>query len=172
LLVDGVRQQPALIEADVTGRCTDQATDRVPLHIFRHIEAHEVETHDGGELPRDLRLADARRAGKEVAADRLFGLAKARPRKRHGAGERIDRGILAEYDTAQIHIELAKALGILLRDGFRRNAGNLGNYRLDIANTNGFLAPAFRLQHLRGAHLVDHVNRLVRQLAIMDVAGG
>ena len=28
-----------------------------------------------------------------------------------------------------------------------------------------------RAQHLRGTHLVDHVDRLVRQLAVVDVAG-
>ena len=33
-----------------------------------------------------------------------------------------------------------------------------------------FLPPALRQQHLRGAGLVDHVDRLVRQLAVVDVA--
>ena len=34
VLVDGVGQQAALVEADIARRRADQARDRVPLHVF------------------------------------------------------------------------------------------------------------------------------------------
>ncbi len=43
---------------------------------------------------------------------------------------------------------------------------------LDLLDADRLLAPAFRQQHLRRPELVDHVDRLVRQLAVMDVARG
>ncbi len=42
---------------------------------------------------------------------------------------------------------------------------------LDLLDADRLLSTAFRQQHLRRTELVDHVDRLVRQLAIMDVAG-
>jgi hypothetical protein len=41
---------------------------------------------------------------------------------------------------------------------------------LDLLDADGLLAPVLGQQHLRGARLVDHVDRLVGQLAVVDVA--
>ena len=78
MLVDAVRQQAALIEADIAGRRTDEAADRVALHVLRHVEAEHLDP----EQPRvgDLRLADAGRSGEQIGADRLVGIAQTRAR--------------------------------------------------------------------------------------------
>jgi hypothetical protein len=39
MLIDAIGQQAALIEPDIAGRRADQPRDRVPLHVFRHVEA-------------------------------------------------------------------------------------------------------------------------------------
>ena len=84
MLIDGVGQQAALVEADIAGRRADQPRHRMALHIFRHVEADQLDAEADGELAGDLGLADAGRAGEEIAADRLFAVAQA------GAGE-LDR---------------------------------------------------------------------------------
>ena len=43
MLVDAVREQAALIEADIAGRRTDEAADRVALHVLRHVEAEHLD---------------------------------------------------------------------------------------------------------------------------------
>ena len=78
MLVDAVGQQAALVEADIAGRRADQPRDRVALHVFRHVEADELDAERRRKLLRDFGLADAGRAGEQVAADRLFRLAQAR----------------------------------------------------------------------------------------------
>jgi hypothetical protein len=46
----------------------------VPFHVFRHIKADEFYTERGSKLFCHFGLAYARRAGKQVTTDRLFGL--------------------------------------------------------------------------------------------------
>ena len=79
VLVHRIRQQPALVEADIAGRRPDQPRNAVALHVFRHVEAHELDPEAARQLAGGLRLADARRAGEQVAADGLLRLAQAGP---------------------------------------------------------------------------------------------
>ncbi len=65
ILGDRLGHQPALVEADVPGRCTDQPRYRVPLHVFGHVEADQFDAETMCELARHFGLADARRTGKE-----------------------------------------------------------------------------------------------------------
>ena len=74
-------RQAALVEADIAGRCADQARDRVALHIFGHVEADELDAEARRELTRDLGLADAGRTREEIGADRLLGVAQAGARE-------------------------------------------------------------------------------------------
>ena len=60
--------------------------------------------------------------------------------------------------------------GVVLRHRLRRDARHRRDRGLDFFEADRLLAPVFRQQHLRGARLVDHVDRLVGQLAVMDVA--
>ena len=41
MLINGIGEQSALIEANVSGRRTNQPRDRVPLHVLGHLEAGE-----------------------------------------------------------------------------------------------------------------------------------
>ncbi len=61
-------------------------------------------------------------------------------------------------------------LRVVLRHGLGRNPRHRGDGRLDLLDADGLLAAVLRQQHLRRAGLVDHVDRLVGQLAVVDVA--
>ncbi len=84
MLVDAVGQQAALVEADIARRRADQPRDGVPLHILRHVEAQDLHAQQRGELLGDFGLADAGRAGEQVAADGLFRLAQTGARQLDG----------------------------------------------------------------------------------------
>src|SRR3982751_3046892 len=77
---DGVDDQPALLEADVSGRRADQPRDRVLLHVLAHVEADEFVAELQRELLRQLRFADAGRTGEEERPRRPIRLAEARAR--------------------------------------------------------------------------------------------
>ena len=79
MLADRVDQQPALLEADVSGRRADQPRHRVLLHVLAHVEADELVAEVQRELLRQLGLADAGRTGEQEAAGRPIRLAEARP---------------------------------------------------------------------------------------------
>ena len=115
-------------------------------------------------------LADAGRTGEQIAADRLFRLAQARARKLDRCRKRVDRLVLAIDDVLQRLLEMLEHLGVILGDRLRRYPRHGGDRGLDLLEADGLLAPALRQQHLRRAGLVDHVDRLVGQLAVMDVA--
>ena len=59
---DGIGQQAALIETHVARRRANQARHGVAFHIFRHIEANQLEPQDLGHLARDFGLTHSRRA--------------------------------------------------------------------------------------------------------------
>ena len=61
-------------------------------------------------------------------------------------------------------------LGVVLRHRLRRDARHRRDRRLDLLDADRLLALRLRHQHLRGAGLVDDVDRLVGQLAVVDVA--
>ena len=86
MLVDAVGQEAALVETDIAGRRTDQTRHRMPLHIFRHVEAQKLDAEQLGKLARHFGLADAGGPGEQVAADGLFRLAQA------GTGQLDRRG--------------------------------------------------------------------------------
>ena len=65
---DGVDQQPALFEPDVSGRRADQPRDRMLLHVLAHVEADEFVAELQRELLRQFGLADAGRPGEEEAS--------------------------------------------------------------------------------------------------------
>jgi hypothetical protein len=81
MLVDAIGQEPALIEADVAGRRTDQARDRMPLHVFRHVKADKLDPEADSELLRHFGLADAGRSPKTDSSRSAFP-ARAGPRAR------------------------------------------------------------------------------------------
>ena len=170
MLVDRVGQETALIEADIAWRRADQARDRMALHVFRHVEADELQSEAERELARGLGLADAGRAGEQVAADRLLRIAQARAGELDRRRQRRHRLVLAIDGALQRLLEMLEHLGVVLRHRLRRDARHGGDGRLDLLHPDRLLALGLRHQHLRGARLVDHVDRLVGQLAVVDVA--
>src|SRR5712691_5550682 len=142
MLVDAVGQEPALVEADITGRRADQPRDGVPLHVFRHIEADQLDAHAGGQLLRHLGLADAGRAGEQIAADRLFRLAQSGASKLDRRRQRHDRLVLAVDDGLERLVEMLEHHRIVLRHGLRWNPRHGGDGRLDLLDADRLLAPA------------------------------
>src|SRR5215475_4868781 len=172
MLIDTVGQQAALVEAHIAGGCADQSRDGVALHVLRHVEADHLDAHGGRKLLCHLGLADAGGTREEIAADRLFRFAQARTRELDRGGERVDRLVLPVNDLLERLVEMLQHHRIVLRHGLRRDARHGGDGGFDLLDADGLLAPTLRQQHLRRPRLVDHVDRLVRQPAVMDVTRG
>src|SRR5215475_15415837 len=170
MLVDAVGQEAALVEPDIAGRCTDEARNRVPLHVFRHVETDELHTKRYCKLLCHLGLANAGRAGEQIAADRLFGFPQAGAGELDRCRQRLNGLVLAIDDALQGLLKMRQNLSVILRYSLRRDSRHRRDGGLDLLDADRLFAPAFRQQHLRGAGFVDHVDRLVGQLAVMDVA--
>ena len=108
--------------------------------------------------------------GEEIAADRLLRIAQAGARELDRRGQRRDRLVLPIDDAPQRLVEMREHFGVVLGDGLRRHARHGGDRRFDLLQSDRLLALVLGDQHLRRAGLVDHVDRLVRQLAVVDVA--
>jgi hypothetical protein len=122
-----------------------------------------------GKLLGHLGLADAGGAGEQVVADRLFRIAQARA-----------ASLIAELSTS-IALSWPKTTRFrscsrLRSTSCRRFDTVLGGMRAMVAMTASISLGVMvflrlpRHQHLHRADLVDHVDRLVRQLAVVDVA--
>ena len=83
----------------------------------------------------------------------------------------MDRFVLTEHDVLQITLKIFQRLLVVLRHRLRRDARHGRDYRLNLLRGNLLLAAAGWYEHLHRTHLVDHVDGLVRQLTIVDVAG-
>lgn len=81
MLVHAIGEQAALVEADIAGRRANQARHGVPLHVFGHVEAQQLDAERRRELLCNLGLADAGRTREQIAADRLLRLTQAGPRQ-------------------------------------------------------------------------------------------
>ena len=171
IFVDLLRQQAALVEADVTRRGADEARHRVALHVLRHIEADQFQPQDPGKLTGHLRLAHARGTGEEEGADGLLLLPQAGAAHADGGGQGVDGRFLAEDHQFQIPVQVAQGLGIRGGDLLGRDAGDLGDDTLDVGNVDAFLAPRRGHELHMGTGLVDDVDGLVGQVAVVDVLG-
>ena len=171
LMVDGIGQQPALVKTHVTRGRPDQPGYRMPFHVFGHVETHQLDAHRQRQLSRDLGLADARGPAEQVRSDRLFRLAQTRPGQLDGAGKRVDGLVLAEDHGLEVALEGFQRLAVVHRYAFRGDAGDLGDDGLDVLHRNRLAPPFLRNKHPRRTDFVNYVQRLVRQLAVVDVAG-
>ena len=140
------------------------------LHVFGHVEAHQLDTHGLGQLPGGLGLADTGRAGEEEGTDRLVRRLEAGTGQFDGGRQRIDRRILTEHGELEVALQVAQQLLVRAADMLRRNPRDLRDYVLDLGHLDALGALFLRLQTLVGARLVDHVDGLVRHVAIVDVA--
>ena len=172
MLGDRFGQQAALVEADVARRRADQARHRMALHVFGHVEADQLDAHDVGELARDFGLADAGGAGEQETADRLLRIAQPAARHLDRRGQRFDGLVLAEHHRLQVAVEVLQRIAVVGLNGLRRDARDLGDDFLDLVLADDFFLLRLRQDALRRARLVDDVDRLVRQMAVVDVACG
>ncbi len=130
----------------------------------------QLHAHAVGELARDLGLADAGGSGEQEVADRLVRIAQAGARHADRRDERVDRLVLAEHDVLQVAVERLQRVAIVRRHAARRNARDLGDDLLDLGLADDLLLARLGQDLLRGAGLVDDVDRLVRQVAVVDEA--
>ena len=79
-------------------------------------------------------------------------------------------GILTEHDTLQIRFQGFQRNDVVAGNLFRGDARNLGDHGFHILDANLLLAFVGRQQPLGRAGFVDHVDRLVRQFPVCDVA--
>ncbi len=172
VLVHAIGQHAALVKPDIARRRADQTGNRVLFHVFRHVEADQFHAKRRGKLLCHLGLADARRPGEEVVADGLFRFAQAGTRQLDGRAERGDRLVLTEDHALEGLFQIAQGFRVVLRDGLRGNSGDLGDHSLDLFHAQRFPALGVGQQMLCGPGFVDHVDRRVRQLAVVDVARG
>ena len=92
------------------------------------------------------------------------------PRQLDRRRQRIDRLVLTEHHALEIASQRAQRFRVGLGNRFGRNARHLGDDFLHFLHADHLFAARFRQQHLRGAHLVDHVDGLVGQLTVVDVS--
>ncbi len=141
------------------------------LHVFGHVEAQKLHPERIGQLLGHLGLTHTGRAGEHVRTDGLFGLTQARAGQLDGRRKGIDGLVLAEHHALEVGFEIAQQLGIGLGDRFRRNPRNHSYRRLDILDADGLLALVLGHQHLPGTGFVNHIDCLVGQFAVVDIAG-
>src|SRR3546814_6915305 len=91
-------------------------------------------------------------------------------RQLDGGREGADRLVLAEHHGLEVAIQVHQRRAVVLRDALGRDARDLSHHRLDVLYGDGLLALRLRQQALRSADLVDHVDRLVGELAVADIA--
>src|SRR6185436_15086857 len=100
-------------------------------------------------------------------ANGLLRIAEARARHADRGYERIDRLVLAEHDVLEVAIEGLQRIAVIRRDVARGNARDLGDDLLDLGLADHLLLLRSRQDLLSSAGLVDDVDRLVRQMAVV-----
>ena len=115
----GLGELPALLVADVAGRRADQARNRVPLLVLRHVEPDHgplVVEHELGEGAGELGLPHAGRAEEDERADRPVRVLEAGARAPEGVGHRLDGLVLADDALVQPLLHVDELLGLALEE--------------------------------------------------------
>ena len=144
-----LRELPALVVADVSGRRPDEAGDGELLHVLRHVEAHHrvlVVEELLRERLRELRLADARRPEEKERAHRPVAVLDSGAGPEHRVRNRVDRLVLADHALVQHLAEAHQLLAFALHELRHRNAApardDLGDFVRghDLAQERGIAA--------------------------------
>ena len=142
------------------------------LHVLGHVEAQELDAHGRGELARDFGLADAGGTGEQEAAHGLALLAQPGARHLDRGRQRLDGRILAEDHQLQVALEVAQHFLVGGGDRLGRDARDARDHVLDLRHIDDAAAFGNGLQARARARLVDHVDGLVGQVPVVDVARG
>ncbi len=154
-----------------TRRCTDKARYGVPLHVFGHVETVQFDAHAIRKLARDFGFSDTRWTREKKCPDRLLRIGEARTRSADRRYQGLDGLILAEHDGLQVAVEVLEGGAVVLRHRGRGDARNLGDDFLDLGFADDLLLLGLGQDLLRGACLIDDIDRLVGQMPVVDVAG-
>ena len=107
----------ALLIADISGRCADEARHGEFFHIFAHVDAHDVlfivEKTFRKRLGK-LRLADARRSQKQERSDRAVGILNTRSGAQDSLGNARHRFILPDHAAVQDLFEMQQLVPLAL----------------------------------------------------------
>ena len=144
----GLGELAALLVADVAGWRADQPRHRVPLHVFRHVDADHgllgVEEEFRKRLAQ-LGLADTGGAEEKKGTIGAAGVGKARARAAHGVGDGGNGFILADHAAVERGFHFEQALAVALQHLAHWNAGgagqDIGDFRIGDAAAHEF-APA------------------------------
>jgi hypothetical protein len=102
------------VVSDVARGRAEQLRDLVPVSVLLAVDAGQGLLRPEqrlGEGAGRLRLADARGAEQERAEGRTSGVAQAGEHPREGAGQGLDRTLLADDSPAENGVEPARLLG-------------------------------------------------------------
>src|SRR5690606_35925755 len=83
----------------------------------------------------------------------------------------LDSRALSKDNGFQVAVERSQLVAIIAGDRLRRDARDLGDDLLDLGLADRFLLTRFRQDALSRASLVDDINRLVRQVTVVDIPG-
>ena len=162
-------EQSTLIEANVAWGRADEARNRVALHVLGHVVAQQLNAHDVGQLAADFGFAHAGGAGKQERTDGLLTRFQPRARQLDRRRELINRFVLPKHHHLELLVEITQRFFVRAGDLRGRDACDLGNHLLDVRGADALLASAWREQLLSRASLIDHIDRLVRHEAVVDV---
>ena len=168
----GIGKQATLIETDVTWRRANQTADRVLFRILAHVIAQQLDTERTREHAREFGLAHARRPEKQKRPDGLVRQTQARARQANRGDDGINRLLLTKDVVAQSRVEFLQTLAFVPRNRLRWNFCHRRNDDLDVASLQNFLSLILRSNTLTRARFIEHINRLVGQIAFVDVFGG
>ncbi len=118
----------------------------------------------------NLGFTNACRAGKQIAANRLFRFAQTGTCQLDCTGDGLNRLVLTKDNSLKITFKIGQCLAIIGRYRFWWYAGDLGDDFLDIAFGNRAFALAWSHQHPGCPDLVDHINRAIGTLTVVDIA--
>ena len=102
---DLLSQLATFLVTDVAGRCTDQATDIVLLHVFTHIDVNQgigITKHEFSQCLSQQRLTDTCRSGEDETACWPLGILQATTATTYRLGDCLDCSILAHDPFVQV----------------------------------------------------------------------
>ena len=141
------------------------------FHVFRHVKANQIDAHDVGQLLGRFGFANACRTAEQECANWFVVFAQTRTRHLDGRGQYFQGFVLAKHHALEISLQGLQFAAVIVGNVGWRNARDLGDDVFDLQLADGFFALGWGQDALRGASFVDHVNCLVRQMAVIDVLG-
>ena len=168
---DGFGEQTTLVKSHIAGWCTNQAAHGMAFHVFAHVKANQFNTHDVGQLLGGFGFAHASRTTEQECTNRLINLAQTRASHFHAGSQHVQSFVLPKHHTLQIALQSFQLTAVVVRHIGGRNARNFGNDFFHLGFANDFFAFGRCQDALCRTCFVNHINRFVWQMAVIDVFG-